>query len=137
MKQVKLWFSMILLMAGCASAALNPADYPVRIYDEPFDLVYLKTYEALSKNSSEWIPYRTDKANGVIEIRSLKYNNAFGLDKQFARFLVKMVSRTQTSVELDIQASKCKDNECRDLLDMVHETIIHLPARPKKQAQIQ
>ena len=137
MRQMKKWGWLVILLLvanGCAFLRLKHREYPVYVYEQPFDLVYLKTYETLDGNN-EWVPYRTDKAGGIIEFRSLKYGNWFDLDQQFASFLVRMVDRKHTSVGLNTEKSKCKDKGCLELFNNVHEVLSHLPARKEKEKQ--
>ncbi|MBI4388184.1 MAG: hypothetical protein HY582_03995 [Candidatus Omnitrophica bacterium] len=133
-KQIKAlgWVAVFIFLAsGCASLKPKHLEYPVHVYEQPFDLVYLRMYETLDANN-DWIPYRTDKAKGVIEFRSLKYANIFDLDKQNAYFIVKMVDRKHTSVEIDPSQSTCKDNSCFELLKSVHTVLSELPKRKEK-----
>ncbi len=122
------------MIAGCSSLRANSKDYPIHVYEQPLDLVYLKTYETLSKYD-EWVPNFTDKTNGVIEVRNIKYANLLDFDTQLARFIIKMVSRTETSVALDTEKSRCKGNGCLELLNSIHDSLSHLPVKPKPQVQ--
>ncbi len=132
MKRTILFGGFLAWMIGCASLRLKPADYPVHVYEQPFDLVYLKTYEALSKDRN-WVPYRTDKSSGIIEVRNITYGTWDDMDKQFVRFLVKTVSRTETSVELDAEVSRCKGQNCLNLLNTIHNDLSQLPIRSKPE----
>ena len=125
---------LLLLVVGCSSMRVSSKDYPIHTYEQPMDLVYLKTYEALSKYD-EWVPNLTDKTNGINEVRNIKYANLLDFDTQLARFVIKMVSRTETSVELDTERSRCKGNGCLELLDSINATLSRLPAKPKPQTQ--
>ncbi len=125
---------LFLFVAGCASLKPKHLEYPVYVYEQPFDLVYLRAYETLDANN-DWVPDHTDKANGIIEFRSLQYGNLFDLDKQHAYFVVKMVDRKHTSVELDPSQSKCQDDSCLELLKSVDTVLSHLPKRKEKENQ--
>ncbi len=134
MKQIKVWgwiAVFFFLATGCATLKPKHLEYPVHVYEQPFDLVYLKAYETLDANS-DWIPDYTDKAKGVIEFRSLKYANIFDLDKQNAYFIVKMVDRKHTSIEIDPSQSTCKDDSCFELLKSVDAVLSRLPKRKEK-----
>ena len=72
----------------------------VYVYDEPYDYTYLRTLEALS-DYSNWTLEETDKEKGVIVARNTEYGHLFDHDKWVAKFLVKRISREQTSVQLD------------------------------------
>ena len=130
MKQITLWASCLLLLmtVGCASSnkKLNPEDYPMHVYDQPFDLVFKRAMEVLGSQPG-WILNPTNKAAGVIELTGTTYATWMDVDNQRARFIVRHVNRTQTSFEFDAAGSVCKDNSCHKLLDNVNQVLSALP----------
>ena len=134
MKQfIVLGSCLVFLMTGCASSIkkLNQADYPTQTYTQPYDLVFKKTMDALNEQPG-WILNPTNKAEGVIEVSNNQYTNWMDMDTQKARFLVKAVSRTQTSVQFDAEHSICKDRNCEKIFDGVKRVLTALP--PPKEA---
>ena len=139
MKQIIAWGScLVFLVTGCASTnkKLDPTDYPVHTYQQPFDLVFKKALDVLSQQEG-WIIEPTRKGDGIIELSGTKYTNYWmDMDIQKARFIVKNVGRTQTSVELDVDHSVCKDKNCLKLLEKVDEVVSALPP-PKEPSKPQ
>ena len=133
-KRTVLAGSFLILLAGCAAMRANSNDFPMHVYEQPLDLVYMKVYDTVA-GTEGWVMYRTDKTNGIIEARNTIYGNWFDIDLQQLRFIVKMVSRTETSVAFDPVFAKCKGNTCLHITNKVHDVLNHLPARPKPQAQ--
>lgn len=125
---------LAILVSGCATKPYSPTEYPVYVYDQSFDVVYLKTYEVLDR-VEDWTPLTTDKSKGHIDVKNKKYGNLFDLDIQTARFVLKMISRTQTSLTIDVDHSRCKDDACLKLLEAVDEVIVKLPKKVAKPAE--
>ena len=125
-------FTLVFLLAGCSTIKFETRDYPVYVYHQPYDLVYLRAYETLDA-AEDWIPNLTDKPKGIIEVKNTKYGNLSDADIQKAHFVITMVSRTETSVSIDPKKSKCQGDSCSKLLDSINETLSQLPLRPAKQ----
>jgi len=111
---------MVGAFFGCAKDH-GLLDYPrfdqVLVYNRPYDVTYLRTLEALNEIPG-WVLERTDKEKGEIVIRNREYGHLFSdRDKLSARVLIKRLSRTQTSVELDDEAERLEQGG--ELLDAV------------------
>ncbi|MCM8775191.1 MAG: hypothetical protein NC930_02385 [Candidatus Omnitrophica bacterium] len=96
--------AMLLLCVGCASYRdvtdkIVPIHDEVLVYELPFDLVYLRTLEALELVDG-WELEETEKEKGLIRVRNINFSSFADADKRIATFLVKRISREQTSVEL-------------------------------------
>ena len=129
----------LLLAVGCASnkKKLSYADYPVYTYEQPYDLVYKKALDILSDQPG-WILETTDKNEGIIRLASTQYANILDMDTQKGQFVVKMVSRKETSIEFDPEHSNCRDNNCRIMLQGINKVLKELPPHieiPKNPAQ--
>ena len=141
MKRSVIWAGCLaLLLVGCASHGkkkLSYADYPVHVYDQPFDLVFKTAFDVLSTQEG-WIMNPTDKTEGTITMTSTTYANWWAdLDNQKAQFIVKHVNRKQTSLEFDPAHSTCRDYRCHVLLEKVDHVLSELPAHvevPKQQS---
>ncbi|PIQ87486.1 MAG: hypothetical protein COV74_00515 [Candidatus Omnitrophica bacterium CG11_big_fil_rev_8_21_14_0_20_45_26] len=131
MKKNAIVLSILFLMAvtGCVhSDILEPVQYPTYVYKQPLDLVYLKTLETVDSYEG-WILNPTHKAEGYIEARNVVYGNLFDRDTQYVRFVVKPVDRDRTSLEIDLDKSRCKETVCLDMLEKIHSVIDALPKR--------
>ena len=99
--------SVAILMAGlafhgggCASQKKIPPAYEeVLVYPLPFDLVYLRTLEAL-ENVQGWELQETEKEKGIIRVRNISYSRLDDSDKRTATILIKRMSRRETAVSL-------------------------------------
>ena len=85
--------------ACAARPSFLPAHDEVLIYSLPFDLVYLRTLEALELDP-DWDLEETEKEKGTIRVRNVNFTQFADQDKRTAVFLVKRISRGKTSVEL-------------------------------------
>lgn len=92
---------LALPLAGCSSMRQQsmPAYTEVLEFGCPFDLTYLKTFEALDSVTG-WEIDETDKERGRIRVRNTEFSNLADKDKSTALFLIQRVGRSQTSVQL-------------------------------------
>ena len=89
-----------LAFPGCSFRdKVLPAHNEVLIYPLAYDLTYLRTLEAL-ETLPEWELEETEKENGIIRARNINYSQFGDADKRLATFLVKRISRNETSVQL-------------------------------------
>ena len=126
-----LWVGCLMFLAvGCAHGKkkLSYADYPVHVYEQPFDLVYKTAIDILAVEPG-WILNPTDKSAGIISLTSTTYANIMSLDAQKAQFVVRSVNRKQTSIEFDPAHSVCRDYNCHKLLEKINLAVSVLPAR--------
>lgn len=135
MKQaITVMMIMVFFVAGCAGIRIAKEDYPVYVYPQPFDLVYLKAYETVDA-FPDWIPLTTDRGTGLITFRNSKYGNLFDYDAQHVAFVVKPLGRNQTSLEVDLSQSQCKEGACVKLLKSVHDVLKDLPVREAPESK--
>jgi len=128
-----LWLFTLVLLSSCSIfSKQNPVTYKMYTHEQPYDLVFLKAFETIDSDN-DWIFSSTRKELGTIDIRNMNYDNWFGIDRQYARFLVKHVSETETSIEIDPANTSCKENACIRLLERINEALSMLPAHPKKE----
>lgn len=116
-----LTFFLVLSLAGCATTKkVLPLHDEVLVYALPYDLTYLRTFEALDMQAG-WLIDNTDKEKGMINIRNIDYARLDDSDKRKLSFLVKRVDRSHTSVQLaeDSQRTLCGG----DLLKAVGEKL--------------
>ncbi len=136
MKRSMAWLVTLVLLAGCGIFEKQPSiRYMVYTYEQPFDLVYLRAIETLDTND-DWAFSYTDKETGVIALRNMNYENWFGMDRQYVRFVVRHVSQTETSVEIDPSASQCKGTACVQLLEKINTVLSALPPHPKEERPV-
>ncbi len=132
-KRSILWLFLLAFVSSCGTfSKYEPITYKVYTYEQPYDLVFLRTMETLDSNN-DWVFSATRKELGVIEMRNTNYGNWFGVDRQYVRVLVKYVSEKETSVEIDPAHTSCKGKACTQLLEAVNEVLSALPPRPEKQ----
>lgn len=115
------------MLGGCASVEAPKYD-AVLVYDQPFDLTYLKTIEALNEFPN-WLLEETEKERGFIRICNTQYGHAFDRDKDRADIIVKRVSRAQTSVSLDPSSQRIR--QAKELLDHIDQYMKFKPAKIK------
>lgn len=118
---------ILVFFSGCLTSwdlSKDKKDYPrydkVLVFDRPFDVTYLRTVEALN-NMPGWVLEETDKEKGLIVLHNREYGHAFDKDKRVARFILKRVSRDQTSVELDTSSQRLEEGG--ELLERVAQMI--------------
>ena len=128
----------VSLLSSCTSftnfTKVEPQSYPKYTYQQPFDLVFLTVLETIDTNSN-WMIHLTNKPAGFIDVKNVQYGNMFDLDTQSVRFVVALVSRKETSLELDPAHSKCKGDACRTLLEEMNERIHKLPVKENAQEE--
>ncbi len=71
----------------------------VLIYALPYDLVYLKTMDAL-QDHDDWEIEITEKESGVIRVYNTAYGKPNDADERTITFLVKRISRGETSIQI-------------------------------------
>lgn len=93
---------LMLTLAGCTSIQKSPV-YPAHdetlIYKLPYDLTFLRALDALS-NIPGWELDLTEKEKGLIRVRNLDWTKLDDSDTRVITFLVRRVSRTETSVQI-------------------------------------
>lgn len=98
-----LFIAAFLLMTGCQSSIQKSIVYPaydeVLVFPLAYDLTYLRTLDALS-NIPGWELDLTEKEKGLIRVRNLDWTRLDDGDRRLMTFVVKRVSRGETSVEL-------------------------------------
>ena len=131
MKRSMIGLVALVLLAGCGIFEKQPPiKYVAYTYEQPFDLVYLKTMDVVDIDN-DWAFAYTAKERGVIELKNINYENWFGMDKQYVRLVVRHVSQTETSVEIDPTGSRCKGRACIEILEKVNAVLSQLPPHPK------
>ena len=97
------FLAAVILMTGCVlskqAEKILPAHDEVLIYALPYDLVYLRTLEAL-ENVDGWELEETEKEKGLIVARNVSFGNLSDADKRLATFYVTRINRNETSVAL-------------------------------------
>ncbi len=89
-----------LVFCGCTTQnKLGPAHDETLIYKLSYDLVFLRTLEAI-ENVKNWELEETEKEKGVIRLYNKAYSRLDDSDKRTATILVKRLDREQTSVAL-------------------------------------
>ena len=136
MKRPMIWLVALVLLAGCGIFEKQPPiKYVAYTYEQPFDLVFLKTIEILDMDN-DWAFSYTAKERGIIELRNMNYENWFGVDRQHVRFVVRRVSQAETSVEIDPSSSQCKGKTCVDMLEKVNTGLSQLPVHVKEEIPV-
>jgi len=101
---------MVFVVGGCSwNEKLLPNHDEILVYNLPFDLTYLRTLEAL-ETLDDWELNELEKEKGIISVRNLAYGQFGDADKRVANFLVKRVSREQTSVQLAPESQRCLES---------------------------
>ncbi len=103
-----LWVLSLSLIAlgGCVGLSAGLAVHDeVLVYPLPYDLAYLRTYEAVDTHP-DWEPEVTDKENGVILLRNIRYSKFAQASQRTVKLLVKRIRYGETSVELAPESQK-------------------------------
>lgn len=89
-----------LSAAGCRtlSEELKPND-EVLIYPLPFDLTYLRAFEALELVDG-WEIEETEKEKGMIRVRNVQFSSFDDAETRLVTFEIKRLSRKETSVSI-------------------------------------
>ena len=96
----------IFIFSGCAvGKKILPVHDDVLIYPLAYDLVYLRTLDAL-QTLPEWELDLTEKEKGIISVRNVNYGQLGDADKRTAVFFIKRVDRDQTSIQLAPQSQQ-------------------------------
>lgn len=95
---------LILTVACFASACKSKpkilsAHDEVLVYELPYDLVYLRAFEAL-ENVDGWEIEETEKETGTIRVRNTSYSRLDDADLRLVTVQVKRLGRGQTTVAL-------------------------------------
>ena len=112
----------VLAGTGCqhSKASLLPVHDEVLVYPLPFDLVYLKTLEAVDTHPDWELDY-TVKEEGIIGIHNQRYSSWADADLRSAKLVVKRLGHHKSSVEFapDSQAIVGGD----DVLKLVKQSL--------------
>lgn len=126
-------FLAFISSAGCSSLKDFPRYDQELVYDQPYDYTYLRTLEALNTVSG-WTLEETDARKGLIVLRNTQYGHLFEKDKWIARFTVKSLARTKTSVALEPSSQQLEQGgELLERIDHVMKATSVL--RGEKRAQ--
>ena len=96
------WLAFVLAVGmGCASATrkILPVHDEVLIYSVAYDLVYLRSMDAL-QSVPGWDLEQTHKEDGKITVRNVDYSILRDSDQRVITVLIKSLGPNQTSVEL-------------------------------------
>lgn len=108
-------------LAGCShSAPLLPVHKEVLVYPLPFDLVYLRTLEAMDLHP-DWEPSYTVKEKGLIYLRNVRYSSFADADRRDVTVVVKRIGRRETSVQLASESQAVAG--AGELLTLVKENL--------------
>ena len=109
MKRFRVWVILAVIASsfpfqGCSlyrhvEKDLLPKHDQVLMFDLSYDLVYLRTLEAM-ENVSGWELEETEKEKGIIRVRNTDYSRFGDKDLQFATLEIRRIAREQTSVQL-------------------------------------
>lgn len=90
--------SVVLL--GCSHRpSILPVHDEVLTYPLPFDLVFLRTLDAVQAHS-DWELDLTDKEKGTIRLRNMRYSSFADADLRTATLLVKRAGSRETTIQL-------------------------------------
>lgn len=94
-------FFLLGAAAGCktTSSAVRVDHKEVMEFPLPFDLVYLRTIEAINEDP-DWEMDFTDKEKGYIVIHNQNYSSLNDADLRSAKLIVKRQGHKKTTVEL-------------------------------------
>lgn len=95
-------FSVIfsISLTGCAgNKEILPTHDEVLTFAVPYDLAYLRTIEAL-ESLPDWELSETEKEKGIVRIQNTNFASFDDADKRQATFIIKRVSRQETSIAL-------------------------------------
>ena len=101
-KMLNVFLTGLLLIGvwGCAHDSVLPVHDEVLVFPLPYDLAFLRTLEAIQKHP-DWDLDRTDKENGIIIIRNMRFSSYADADQRVATILVKRTDSRETSIEFD------------------------------------
>ena len=117
------FFVFGLLASGCAQdQKLLPKHDEVLIYQRPYDLVYLRTLEALQLHK-DWELDETEKETGVLIVRNMAYTQLGDADKRQIIFHVNSVGKGVTSVSIDPKSQQVLGGD--QLLQLISEYMAH------------
>lgn len=96
----------LFLTVGCAhKKPLLPVHDEVLVYQLPYDLIYLRTLDAL-QTVPGWELQMTDKESGFIQVRNINYSGLDDSDKRTATFMIKRIDNGETSIELSRESQQ-------------------------------
>ncbi|GEM_PF-738759 len=119
---------------GCAGSKK-----PVQVYDEvlafslPFDLVYLRSMEAVQKHGN-WDIERTDKEKGQIYIKNKRYSSYADADLRKGLLVVKRISAKETTVQIDPEFQSVVGGD--EVLSLIKHYMAPEVERRKKRGEI-
>ncbi|MBN1688797.1 MAG: hypothetical protein JW893_06820 [Candidatus Omnitrophica bacterium] len=91
---------IVFVVGGCTlHEELLPLHNEVLMYKLPYDLTYLRTFEAL-ETFDDWEIEETEKGKGLIRVRNLAYGSFGDADKRIITFYIKRYNRDMTTVQL-------------------------------------
>lgn len=97
---------IILVFPGCLrDGEIMPVHDEKLIYQLPFDLVYLRTIEAMEK-TNDWEMEITEKEKGTIQVRNTAFSQLSDADQRVVTVIVSRISRNETSVQLAPDSQK-------------------------------
>lgn len=106
MKKVPFFYFLIAVLfavSGCKSSIQKSIVYPandeILRYNLPYDLVYLRTLEAVGSMQG-WELEITEKEKGTVAVRNLDWTRPDDSDRRILTFLIKRESRQVTTVEI-------------------------------------
>jgi hypothetical protein len=105
-------FAVALAGTGCSSMKeeVLPVHDEVLIYNLPYDLMFLRTLEAL-ESVEGWELEETDKEKGLIVVRNINFSSFNDADKRAATFVLRRVNRQKTSVALTEASQRVVDGD--------------------------
>ena len=91
----------LITFSGCAG---NPKVLPkhddVLLYPLAYDLVYLRTIEAL-ESVPKWEVDEMEKERGIIRVRNTDYQTPGDADQRVITFVLSRIGKRETSVQID------------------------------------
>jgi len=91
---------VLFALSSCAAKDIvYPTNDEVLTYQLPFDLTFLRTFEAVEQ-LNDWMPEDTEKEKGLLNIRNVNYSRFADSDKRQITILVERVDRATTVVRL-------------------------------------
>jgi len=127
-----LMIGVMLVIGGCASVE-GPKCDQVLVYEQPYDLTYLRALEAMNEFQG-WLLEATDKGTGAIRLRNTEYGHMFDRDKAVADVVVKRISKDKTSISLAPDSQMVLKG--KELLEHIDTCLKSKPAHRKVDAPV-
>jgi hypothetical protein len=97
------------------------------------DLTYLRTLEAVQAHP-EWELDTTDKENGIISIRNLRYSSFVDADRRRATLILKQVGARETSVQFSSESQRVFGG--KEIMSLIKQYLDReVATRPKKAGE--